>query len=108
MRLQTIPNVSCFKAQGAFYLFPNFSAYYNKEFNNVQIRNSYGMAYYLLKEAKVAIVPGDAFGADDYIRISYTTVARAAVNIPAINQGWLRCTYHHSASPRQRKDCKSN
>jgi aspartate/methionine/tyrosine aminotransferase len=73
MRLQTIPNVSCFKSQGAFYLFPNFSAYYNKEFNNVQIRNSYGMAYYLLKEAKVAIVPGDAFGTDDHIRISYTT-----------------------------------
>jgi len=73
MRLQTVPNVSCFKPQGAFYLFPNFSAYYNKEFNNVQIRNSYGMAYYLLKEAKVAIIPGGAFGADDYIRISYTT-----------------------------------
>ncbi|MGD2245550.1 MAG: pyridoxal phosphate-dependent aminotransferase [Candidatus Aminicenantes bacterium] len=73
MRLQTIPNISCFKSQGAFYLFPNFSPYYNKEFNNVQIRNSYGMAYFLLKEAKVAIVPGDAFGADDYIRISYTT-----------------------------------
>ena len=73
MRLQTVPNVSCFKSQGAFYLFPNFSTYYNKEFNNVQIRNSYGMAYYLLKEASVAIVPGGAFGADDYIRISYTT-----------------------------------
>ncbi|MFB0565011.1 MAG: aminotransferase class I/II-fold pyridoxal phosphate-dependent enzyme [Candidatus Aminicenantaceae bacterium] len=73
MRLQTIPEVSCFKAQGAFYLFPNFSAYHEKEFGGVQIRNSYGMAYYLLKEAKVAIVPGDAFGADDYIRISYAT-----------------------------------
>ncbi|UCC41204.1 MAG: pyridoxal phosphate-dependent aminotransferase [Candidatus Aminicenantes bacterium] len=73
MRLQTIPNVSCFKPQGAFYLFPNFSHYYDKEFNNVQIRNSYGLAYYLLKEANVAIVPGDAFGADDHIRISYAT-----------------------------------
>jgi len=73
MRLQTIPKASCFKPLGAFYLFPNFSSYYDKEFNNVQIRNSYGMAYYLLKEAKVAIVPGDAFGTDDYIRISYTT-----------------------------------
>jgi aspartate/methionine/tyrosine aminotransferase len=73
MRLQQIPNVSCFKPQGAFYLFPNFSYYYDKEFNNVQIRNSYGLAYYLLKEAKVAIVPGDAFGADEHIRISYAT-----------------------------------
>lgn len=73
MRLQSIPQISCFKPQGAFYLFPNFSSYYEKEFNNVLIRNSYGLAYYLLKEAKVAIVPGDAFGADDYIRISYAT-----------------------------------
>lgn len=73
MRLQRIPQLSCFKPQGAFYLFPNFSSYYDKEFNNVQIRNSYGMAYYLLKEALVAIVPGGSFGADDYIRISYAT-----------------------------------
>jgi aspartate/methionine/tyrosine aminotransferase len=73
MRLQSIPQISCFKPQGAFYLFPNFSSYYEKELNNVLMRNSYGLAYYLLKEAKVAIVPGDAFGADDYIRISYAT-----------------------------------
>lgn len=73
MRLQTIPHISCFKPQGAFYLFPNFSSYYDKEFKNVQVRNSYGLAYYLLKEAKVAIVPGDAFGADNHIRISYAT-----------------------------------
>lgn len=73
MRLQSIPHISCFKPQGAFYLFPNLSSYCEKEFNNVLIRNSYGLAYYLLKEAKVAIVPGDAFGTDDYIRISYAT-----------------------------------
>jgi len=73
MRLQAIPHISCFKPQGAFYLFPNFSAYYQKEFNNTLIRNSYGLAYYLLKEAKVAIVPGDAFGADNYLRLSYAT-----------------------------------
>ncbi|MFQ6108532.1 MAG: pyridoxal phosphate-dependent aminotransferase [Candidatus Aminicenantales bacterium] len=73
MRLQSIPHISCFKPKGAFYLFPNFSTYYEKEFNNVLIRNSYGLAYYLLKEAKVAIVPGDAFGADNYVRISYAT-----------------------------------
>jgi aspartate/methionine/tyrosine aminotransferase len=73
MRLNAIPNISCFKPQGAFYLFPNFSAYYDKEADGIQIRNSYGLAYYLLKEARVAIVPGDAFGADGYIRISYAT-----------------------------------
>jgi aspartate/methionine/tyrosine aminotransferase len=72
-RLQSIPGVSCFKPQGSFYLFPNFSAYYEKEFNNTPLRNSYGLAYYLLKEAHVAVVPGDAFGADDNIRLSYAT-----------------------------------
>jgi len=73
MRLQSLPDISCHKPQGAFYLFPNFSATYEKEFNNMPIRNSYGLAYYLLKEARVAIVPGDAFGADKCIRISYAT-----------------------------------
>jgi aspartate/methionine/tyrosine aminotransferase len=72
-RLHSIPKVSCFKPQGAFYLFPNFSAFYDKEFNNTPLRNSYGLAYYLLKEAHVAVVPGDAFGADDCIRLSYAT-----------------------------------
>jgi aspartate/methionine/tyrosine aminotransferase len=73
MRLGAIPNVSCFKPHGAFYLFPNFSAYYNKEADGIQIRNSYGLAYYLLKQARVAIVPGDSFGADANIRLSYAT-----------------------------------
>ncbi|MFC2164247.1 pyridoxal phosphate-dependent aminotransferase [Acidobacteriota bacterium] len=72
-RLRSIPKVSCFEPQGAFYLFPNFSAFYEKEFNNTRIRNSYGLAYFLLKEANVAIVPGDAFGADHCIRMSYAT-----------------------------------
>jgi aspartate/methionine/tyrosine aminotransferase len=73
MKLSAMPRVSCFKSQGAFYLFPNVSAYYGMAFNGTPIRDSYGMAYFLLKEGRVAIVPGEAFGADDYIRISYAT-----------------------------------
>jgi len=73
MRLASVPGLSCFKPQGAFYLFPNVKSFYDKEFGGARIRNSYGMAYYLLKEARVAIVPGDSFGADDYIRLSYAT-----------------------------------
>ncbi len=73
MRLQSLPGISCHKPQGAFYLFPNFSSTYQKEFNSMPIRNSYGLAYYLLKEAKVAVVPGDAFGDDAHIRLSYAT-----------------------------------
>ena len=73
MKLQTVPGISCFKPQGAFYLFPNVKSTFDKEADGVPIRNSYGMAYYLLKQARVAIVPGDAFGADDHIRLSYAT-----------------------------------
>ena len=73
MKLSAVPGLSCFKPQGAFYLFPNVSSFFGKEADGVPIRNSYGMAYYLLKKARVAIVPGDAFGADDYIRLSYAT-----------------------------------
>ncbi|MEN6559309.1 MAG: aminotransferase class I/II-fold pyridoxal phosphate-dependent enzyme [Acidobacteriota bacterium] len=74
MRLAAVPGLSCFKPQGAFYLFPNVKSFYDKETaNGAKIRNSYGLAYYLLKEARVAIVPGDAFGADDHIRLSYST-----------------------------------
>ena len=72
-KLTQIPNVSCYKSQGAFYLFPNFSAYYDMAYEGNQVRNSHGLAYYLLKHAHVAIVPGDAFGADEFIRFSYAT-----------------------------------
>ncbi len=73
MRLAAVQGMSCFKPLGAFYLFPNVKSFYDKEVNGAKIRNSYGLAYYLLKEARVAIVPGDAFGNGDYIRLSYAT-----------------------------------
>jgi len=72
-KLRSIHGVSCTKPQGAFYLFPNFSAHYHKEFQGTEIRNSYGLAYYLLKQAHVAVVPGEAFGDDHFIRLSYAT-----------------------------------
>ena len=72
-KLRMIPNVSCVEPRGAFYVFPNFSAYFDKEYKGMLIRNSHGLAYFLLKYANVAIVPGAAFGRDDCIRISYAT-----------------------------------
>ena len=72
-RLTHIPGVSCYKSQGAFYLFPNFSHYFDYEYEGTQIRNSHGLAYHILKHARVAVVPGDAFGADKFIRLSYAT-----------------------------------
>jgi aspartate/methionine/tyrosine aminotransferase len=76
-RLRTIPNVSCIEPKGAFYVFPNFTSYYDKEYERMLIRNSYGLAYYLLKYANVAVVPGAAFGNDDCIRLSYATSMEA-------------------------------
>jgi aspartate/methionine/tyrosine aminotransferase len=72
-RLTNIPGVTCYKSEGAFYLFPNFSHYYGHEFEGARIRNSYGMSYHLLRQANVAVVPGEAFGADPFIRLSYAT-----------------------------------
>ncbi|MEM7009452.1 MAG: aminotransferase class I/II-fold pyridoxal phosphate-dependent enzyme, partial [Thermodesulfobacteriota bacterium] len=59
--------------QGAFYVFPNVSGYYGKEYDGKTIENSLDFTEYILVEAKVAVVPGVAFGADDYVRISYAT-----------------------------------
>ncbi|MEN8148673.1 MAG: aminotransferase class I/II-fold pyridoxal phosphate-dependent enzyme [Planctomycetota bacterium] len=72
-RLTNIPGITCHKSEGAFYLFPNFSHYYGWEFEGARIRNSYGMSYHLLRNANVAVVPGEAFGADPFIRLSYAT-----------------------------------
>jgi len=70
-RLNAMDGVSCFKPQGAFYVFPNFSGLYGRKFKDKAIGNSGEFADYLLDEAKVAIVSGNAFGADDYARLSY-------------------------------------
>jgi aspartate aminotransferase len=63
-RLNRIPGVSCVNAKGAFYLFPNISGTGLK---------STEFCAKLLEQEKVAAVPGIAFGADDYIRLSYAT-----------------------------------
>ena len=83
-RLNAMPGVTCFKATGAFYVFPNFSGIYGKGFNGKIIGNSTEFAAYLLEEAKVAIVPGVAFGADKYARLSY------AVSMENIRKGMER------------------
>jgi len=79
-RLKNLEGISCYRPRGAFYLFPNVESYFNKEFEGMQIRNSYGMAYYLLKHAHVAVVPGEAFGKEGFIRLSYATSMRNIEN----------------------------
>lgn len=72
-RLREIPGVTCVTPQGAFYVFPNMSAYYGKRSNDRIIDGSVAMADYLLDEALIASVPGAAFGSDAFVRFSFAT-----------------------------------
>lgn len=71
--LNSIPGMSCLTPTGAFYAFPNTSKIYGKSIDNRKISSSSDLALYLLEKAKVALVHGEAFGDDNYIRLSYAT-----------------------------------
>ena len=71
--LNNINGISCLVPDGAFYVFPDISYYFGKEYKNGKIENSVDFADFLLNEAKVAVVPGIEFGSDKNIRISYAT-----------------------------------
>lgn len=66
--LNSIEKVNCIMPQGAFYAFPNVAYYTQNRF-----KNDLELTEYLLEEAKVAVVPGSAFGKEGYIRLSYAT-----------------------------------
>lgn len=72
-RLLAIPGISCPKPNGAFYLFPNVSAYFGKQYQGKAINSASDLAAILLEEVQVAVVPGVAFGNDDFLRFSYAT-----------------------------------
>ena len=71
--LRRIEGVGCVEPSGAFYVFPNFSAYYGKRFEGRTIHGSVDLADYFLDQAQVASVPGAAFGADEFVRFSFAT-----------------------------------
>lgn len=70
---EAIPGLKVNKPQGAFYLFPEVSAFLGKKFGDKVIATSGDLALYLLEEAHVATVDGAAFCAPGYIRLSYAT-----------------------------------
>lgn len=72
-RLSRIPEITCVPPAGTFYAFPKISAYLGKSWKDRQITTAQDLADYLLEEAGVAVVAGDAFGAAQYIRLSYAT-----------------------------------
>lgn len=69
--LNKIPLLKTNEPEGAFYLFPDVSAYFGKNFQGKTIENAEDLTKYLLNEALVALVNGEAFGSPKCIRISY-------------------------------------
>ena len=69
--LKDINGFSCNTPEGAFYVFPDVSALFGKTFKGKQINNATDLSLFLLEEALVATVTGDAFGNPNCIRISY-------------------------------------
>ncbi len=72
-RLNDMEGISCKMPVGAFYAFPNVSALFGKSYSGTEVNNSLEMSTFLLESAKVATVPGSAFGDDKFIRLSYAT-----------------------------------
>ncbi len=68
-----IPNVYCNNPGGAFYLFPEVSFYFGKKYGETIIKDAKDLCMYLLNVGHVALTPGGAFGAPNYIRLSYAT-----------------------------------
>lgn len=69
--LSEIPNLILNEPKGAFYFFPDVSAYFGKSYKNTTIGNSSDLCMFLLNEGLVALVSGDAFGNPECIRLSY-------------------------------------
>jgi len=79
--LSAIKDITCAMPSGAFYAFPNTARIYGRRFADKEISSSRDLALYLLEEAKVALVHGEAFGDDDYVRLSY------AISLDDISKG---------------------
>lgn len=81
--MKSIPNIHLNNPGGAFYLFPEVSHYFGKKYNDTVIKDAKDLCMYLLNVGHVAMTPGGAFGAPNYIRLSYATsedIIREAVS----------------------------
>jgi aspartate aminotransferase len=82
--LNEIPGVTCIEPQGAFYCFPNVSGLLGRPIAGRTCATTLELAEHILAEARVAVVPGEAFGAPGYVRLSF------AVSDDAITEGLKR------------------
>lgn len=76
-RLNAIDGISCPMPQGAFYTFPKISALFGRRAGGGALSSSPAVVDYLLDAAGIALVPGEAFGADDHVRLSYAASMEA-------------------------------
>lgn len=72
-RINSMKNISCINPEGTFYAMVNISKILGKTINKKKIEDSLIFSEMLLEKEKVAVVPGAAFGADNYVRFSYAT-----------------------------------
>lgn len=72
-RLTAMAGITCPEPQGAFYAFPRISEYFGKSYDGPAIEGSLDFCGMLLEHAKLALVPGIAFGNDEHVRLSYAT-----------------------------------
>jgi len=70
---RSIDGVTCYDPRGAFYVFPNFSAFMKKRYKGRPVKTSAGLTEILLEEFHTAVVPGIEFGKEGYLRLSFAT-----------------------------------
>jgi aspartate aminotransferase len=77
--LKDIPGIKTNYPEGAFYFFPDVSAYFGKSDGTTVIRNGDDFCMYMLEHAHVSLVPGGAFGAENCVRLSYAASEKELV-----------------------------
>ena len=78
--LSKIESININTPEGAFYIFPDISNYIEKKYNQYIINSSDDLAMFLLEDAGVSTVSGTAFGAENYLRISYAASEKELTN----------------------------
>jgi len=72
-RLNKLKGVKCLEPLGAFYCFPNVSGVFGRSFNGTTVKTPMDFCNVALEQASVALVPGEAFGSKNHVRLSYAT-----------------------------------
>jgi aspartate aminotransferase len=72
-RLNEMPQVGCPLPKGAFYVYPDVSAYFGRSCGDWKVEDSMSLCEYLLEDGRIACVPGAGFGTREHIRISYAS-----------------------------------